>query len=360
MATTPPKMTKAEYDKLRAQKVEAAQAKLAAAVADIQSGQDWKDYLAMQSKLHSYSANNVILLALQHRAAFEEGRVSTPVPSYVAGFRTWRALGRTVEKGQKGYTILAPLRHTVREARDADGNVRPLRGTDAAAAGETEQQRSFMRGFSTTTVFAAEQTRGRELPVPQAPRLLEGEAPPGLGEAITQLIASKGYDVSTVADKAALDGANGQTDFAAKTVQVRADMDDAAIVKTLLHESAHVLLHQDPIGRALPRSVQEVEAESVAFVVADAHGMPTDRYTFPYVAGWGGEQATELVQSTATRVARAAKELIAASPATHVTGGHVPGHEKAITSTATNRASVSRAAAVADAPPTVAAASVAM
>jgi antirestriction protein ArdC len=343
-------MSKAEYDELRAQKLEAAQSRLADAVAEIQSGQDWKDYLAMQSKLHSYSANNVILLSLQHRAAFEEGRVSTPFPSYVAGFNTWRSLGRTVEKGQKGYTILAPTRVTVREARDAAGNVRPLRGSEAAAAGETEQKRSFMRGFSTTTVFAAEQTRGKELPVPPEPRLLEGEAPPGLGDAITQLIASKGYEVATVADKAALGGANGQTDFAAKTVQVRADMDDAAMVKTLLHEAAHVLLHEAPTGRALPRSVQEVEAESVAFIVADAHGMPTDGYTFPYVAGWGGEQASDLVQSTATRVARAAKELISASPALHVAGGHVPGQEKAITRDPASHGSVNRTPAASQAP----------
>jgi hypothetical protein len=344
------KMSKAEYDELRERKVEAAQARLAAAVAKIQSGQDWKDYLAMQSKLHSYSANNVFLLYLQHRAAFEEGRVSTPFPSYVAGFNTWRALGRTVEKGQKGYTILAPMRVTVREAHDADGKVRPLRGSEVAAAGETEQKRSFMRGFSTTTVFAAEQTHGKELPVPPEPRLLAGEAPPGLGEAITQLIGAKGYEVATVADKATLGGANGQTDFAAKTVQVRADMDGAAIVKTLLHEAAHVLLHAAPTGRGLPRSVQEIEAESVAFIVADAHGMPTDGYTFPYVAGWGGEQASDLVQSTATRVARAAKELITASPAAHVAGGHVPGHEQAITRDAVNRPSISRTPAASEAP----------
>ena len=37
--------------------------------------------------------------------------------------------------------------------------------------------------------------------------------------------------------------------------------------------------------------MKEVEAESVAFVVAAAHGMPTDEYTFPYVAGWAASSA---------------------------------------------------------------------
>ena len=40
-----------------------------------------------------------------------------------------------------------------------------------------------------------------------------------------------------------------------------------------------------------PGPLKEVEAESVAYVVASVHGMPTDEYSFPYVAGWAGEDA---------------------------------------------------------------------
>jgi hypothetical protein len=34
------------------------------------------------------------------------------------------------------------------------------------------------------------------------------------------------------------------------------------------------------------RGVREVVAESVAYLVAAAHGLPTDDYTFAYVTGW--------------------------------------------------------------------------
>lgn len=42
---------------------------------------------------------------------------------------------------------------------------------------------------------------------------------------------------------------NGYTDFTARTVRVRGDVDEAQAAKTLLHEAAHTLLH-DPRGPA--------------------------------------------------------------------------------------------------------------
>src|SRR5665647_1529923 len=83
-------------------RVALAQARIEVAVAAIQSGTEWRSYLKLQSSLHRYSANNVLLIAGQHAAAFEQGLVDTPWPSYVAGFNTWKALGRSVAKGQRG------------------------------------------------------------------------------------------------------------------------------------------------------------------------------------------------------------------------------------------------------------------
>ena len=69
-----------------------------------------------------------------------------------------------------------------------------------------------------------------------------------------ELIEANGFTVDTVADAAHLQGANGRTSWTSKTVTVRADMDDAAMVKTLIHEAAHVLLHQHPPARFLSSS----------------------------------------------------------------------------------------------------------
>ncbi len=134
---------------------------------------------------------------------------------------------------------------------------------------------------------------------------------------MVELIESHGFSVDSVAGAEAIGGANGMTRWDSRTVLVRADMDDAAMVKTLIHEAAHVLLHERPPDRYLPRPLKEVEAESVAYVVASVHGMATDGYSFPYVAAWAGDEGAEAVQATQARVARAARAIIDASPALH-------------------------------------------
>jgi hypothetical protein len=51
------------------------------------------------------------------------------------------------------------------------------------------------------------------------------------------------------------------------------------------------------------------------------HGMPTDNYSFPYVASWAGDDPDKVVAKTAQRVASAAKDIIAISTAEHGHGG---------------------------------------
>ena len=322
--------TKEQYREQMAAKVAAAQEVLAAEVGSLVSGDDWRQFLNFQAHLHDYSANNVMLIFAQHGRAYAEGRVPDPAPSFVAGFETWRALGRSVERGQHGYAILAPMRGMRREARDAEGNVRALARGDGPNPGETETKRPVLRGFTVATVFDASQTSGKTLPSAPRPHRLEGEGPPGLGVAVKELIESNGFSVDTVPGAEHLQGANGRTDLAAMTVLVRGDMDDAAMVKTLIHEAAHVLLHQNLPGRDLPRALKEVEAESVAYVVASVHGMPTDNYSFPYVAGWAGAEPDKAIRETQARVNVAARALIAESPAEHTAGSKPPGTDLAV------------------------------
>jgi hypothetical protein len=324
------KLTRDQYRERAAAKVAAAQEVLAAEVGALVTGADWQQFLDFQATLHDYSANNVMLIFAQHARAYEEGRVPEPTPTYIAGFETWRALGRSVERGQHGYAVLAPMRSTRRQARDAEGNVRALRRGDRASLGETETRTPVLRGFTVATVFDASQTSGKNLPDPPRPRLLAGEAPRGLGAAVKELIESKGFAVDTVTDASPLQGANGQTNWSTQVVLIRADMDDAAMVKTLIHDAAHVLLHQTPPAPHLPRAMKEVEAESVAYVVASVHGMPTDEYSFPYVAGWAGEDADKAIRATQARVNAAAQAIIAESPAEHLGGAKPPGTDLAV------------------------------
>lgn len=90
-------------------KLDALHERLTVAVESSVSGEDWKQALTFAARFRARSFNNTLLIFVQHQAAFEAGRVPEPVPSYVAGFKQWQALGRQVEKGQSGYMILAPV-----------------------------------------------------------------------------------------------------------------------------------------------------------------------------------------------------------------------------------------------------------
>jgi len=52
-------------------------------------------YLSAMARFHNYSWGNVILISLQRNDA-----------SRVAGYQTWRRLGRQVKKGEHGIAIM--------------------------------------------------------------------------------------------------------------------------------------------------------------------------------------------------------------------------------------------------------------
>jgi hypothetical protein len=58
----------------------------------------------------------------------------------------------------------------------------------------------------------------------------------------------RGFTVDPAADARDLTGTNGVTRWELKQVQIRSDMDDAAMV----HEVAYVLLHEDQPGSLIP------------------------------------------------------------------------------------------------------------
>jgi N-terminal domain of anti-restriction factor ArdC len=203
------RVSRQEWRERTGARVELAQRVLVEEVEKLQSGEDWRRYLEFQSRLHSYSPRNVMLLVVQHARAYADGRVSAPEVSQVAGFNTWRALGRSVDKGQKGYAVLAPVRYGQRVAVDDAGAARPLGRSEQPRAGETPARRQALRGFKVEFVFDVSQTSGVDLPTPPRPTLLAGEGPVGLGAAVLAPIEDRGYRVDTVADAAAIDGANG-------------------------------------------------------------------------------------------------------------------------------------------------------
>lgn len=324
----------------REAKLEALQHQLSASVAALVTGEDWKRALTFAAQFRARSFNNTMLIYAQHYAAYGEGRVPEPTPTYVAGFHQWLSLGRHVEKGQHGYGILAPVtaRFASRNPSDAAAWHRLARGEKPAAG---EVVKSKLIGLKATHVWDVTQTAGE--PVPELPRpdLLHGGAPTGLWDGLADQITARGFELRLVSSAAAIGGANGITDFLSREVSIRMDMDDAAQVKTLAHELGHVLLHAPPENQlstelaadaTLHRGVAEVEAESVALMVAAAHGLDTSSYTVPYVSTWAasvpGKTAVEVVQSTAERVRNTALGVLDKLDTQKIGDGNPPGLDR--------------------------------
>lgn len=249
-------------------------ARLQAGVETLTTGEEWQRMLDMSNRLHAYSFGNVLLINIQR-----------PGATMVAGYRRWQELGRQVRRGEKSIRILAPV---VVKKEEKDGD-----------------EKRVLVGFRGTGVFDVSQTDGPPLPDVR-PCLLEGDAPIGLWGALAGQVEGHGF----VIERGPCGAANGLTDFTTRTVRVRDDVSPAQAAKTLAHEMAHVVLHSPVHVRYFAcRGRCEVEAESVAYIVAGWAGLPTDEYSFPYVAHWA-EGDWRKVQDAGKAVLETARDII--------------------------------------------------
>ena len=78
-------------------------------------------YLGAMARFHNYSFGNILAIARQR-----------PTATRVAGFGTWKEMGRFVKKGEKGIQILAPMigyrrkKDDAEQDRDASAKPQPM------------------------------------------------------------------------------------------------------------------------------------------------------------------------------------------------------------------------------------------
>lgn len=106
-------------------KLDALRERLNGAVAALVTGEDWKRAIEFAARFRSRSLRNAWLIWAQHAAAYEAGETDAPTPTYVAGFKQWKALGRSVMKGKRGYQIFAPHTALFASATPSDPLVAP-------------------------------------------------------------------------------------------------------------------------------------------------------------------------------------------------------------------------------------------
>ena len=106
--------------------------------------------------------------------------------------------------------------------------------------------------------------------------------------------------------------AKGYYSASEKRIVIRTGMSDAQTLKTVFHECAHKLLHDPELKTQTvhaSRSEKEIQAESVAFIVAERFGLDTSDYSFPYIASWSQGKTLETLHKVLTEIQSAAKIL---------------------------------------------------
>ena len=281
----PPTVTFAGIEKT--ERIKAMHSEIEHAITEMSDHDGWQRFLDSTSKFHRYSFGNAILIAMQRRDA-----------TVVAGFNDWRNKhNRTVKKGEKAIWILAPI---VKKEKAVDGD-------------PDSPERKRVVGFRSVPVFDVSQTEGEPLPEnPALPvnELAPGEAPAGMVDNLTGLLADNGFTV----ERGDTGSANGYTRFSEHRVVISDKLTDRQAAKTLAHEAAHVMLghgdriHEYHMGGG--RSDMEVEAESVAYVVSRYWGIDdAGDYSFGYIDSWAAGNP-EKVKKTAESVVKAARAIL--------------------------------------------------
>lgn len=283
------------------EKVKEITDKLEAGIKELMDSDKFKEYLKCLSKFHNYSLGNTILIALQK-----------PDATLVAGYTAWKnQFGRQVQKGEQGIRILAPTPYKRKMEVDIiDPSTGQARiNPDGTKA--TELKEIMVPAFKVVNVFDISQTDGRPIP-----SIGVNELTGDVRQYEMFFEALKRSCPVPIAFEQIDSGAKGYYHTVDHWIALQEGMSQVQTIKTLIHEMTHQHLHSkdpkemSPEEPRLTRNAKEVEAESVAYTVAQHYGIETSDYSFAYIAGWSAGKDTPELKASLDRIRTAADELI--------------------------------------------------
>jgi hypothetical protein len=229
------------------------------------SSEGWRRWVRARRAFRSYSLNNQLLIVLQ-----------APSATRVAGFHTWRKLGRQVRKGERSIRILAPLL-----LRSNDVTEKPTQANPTVGDPEATKQ---VFGYRSVGVFDLVQTDAipgaDPLPLepPSAP--IHGDSHGHLLPKLVEHAAGLGFTVRYEATR----DCDGYCDHANHTIAVDTNLPANAQVRVLIHELCHA---HGADYKTYDRAACEVIVDCATHIACATLGLDTSGETIPYIAGWG-------------------------------------------------------------------------
>ena len=263
----------------------------------------YRNYLRTMSRFHNYSLNNQALIHLQR-----------PDATLVAGYNRWRdKFSRHVLRGEKGITIIAPTPYKKKieqEKLDPDTKL-PILDADGKIV--TEEKEIEIPMFRPVKVFDYAQTDGKPLPERVASPVANLTGSVENYEAFMEALRrSSPVPVEVKPLSADVDGYFSPK---SQSITLREGMSEVQTVSAAVHEIAHAKLHnyglqQAAERKAKSRNTEEVEAESISFMVCAYFGIETGANSFGYVATWSKNAELPEFRASLDTISKTANGII--------------------------------------------------
>lgn len=251
----------------------------------IESGQYVK-FLKAMKKFHSYSFSNRLLIYSQN-----------PDATRVAGYVTWKNLGRGVKSNPKRIYIIKPIIYKSKKITERQ-NIE-----EKEDLGNKNNEMEFL-SFGSTVVYDIEDTY----------ILDEEKIIPLLDDTLINNNSSKNlYDILLdispvkVNVESTYNGSDGYYDKGANKIVIASRLSQDDRTATLLHEISHALY--DDFDYAKERDLSEIFVESIAFIVADYFGLDTNKCSFSYITKWSKGDSKKILE-LGTKIQKASDDFI--------------------------------------------------
>lgn len=265
-------------------------------IRDVFESERFRDYLSVMSRFHTYSARNVLLIHMQRSNA-----------THVASAKRWKEqFERFINKGEKAIYIMAPIpivKTVERQKLDPDTKAPVL---DENGQVITEKREVQVPRFRPVPVFDVSQTNGK--PLPQLAQNLTGDVEQY--EAFMEALRRTAPVPMELKPMAA--NMDGYFSLDSQRIAIREGMSEVQTVCAAVHEITHSILHNQKGAREdkAVRAAQELEAESVSYVVCQYFGIETGANSFGYLASWSKDKELSELRACLTTINKTANQLI--------------------------------------------------
>lgn len=239
--------------------------KLVEGIENIVSSGKYTEFLKFMKKFYHYSFNNRLLIYAQN-----------PDATRVAGYCTWKELGRGVKSNPKKIFILKPMPYKIKKENKQM---------------EDEDETLTLVKYSWTIVYDISDTyikeNQKEVPLFDDIKL-DANSSQKLYSILLQISPVKVEIESTG------NGSDGYYSKSENRIVLSPNQSEDDMTATLLHEISHALY--DDFNYSKERDLSEIFVESVAYITADYFGLNTSKCSFSYITKWSKGDTKKLLK----------------------------------------------------------------